>query len=106
MPTGRVTIFLANSRLDNVLLAVCNDPDPFGAATAFLASRGIGDGDRADVEGSSGSIGNVPVICMTNARKVGIAARRRPAAARTGPAAKRERSKTRRNASGRGRKRS
>jgi hypothetical protein len=59
---------MAESRLDGVLLAIRGAVDPPGDATAFLASRNIGDGDRADVRGAKGFLGTEPVLFMTDAQ--------------------------------------
>jgi len=67
MQTGTVSINPPESRLDGTFLAICGSPNPFGAATAFLQNKGISDGDRITVTGTAGQIGNVPVICMTDA---------------------------------------
>jgi hypothetical protein len=74
MRTGTVHIANTESRLDGILLALCGDPDPFGAATVFLESKGIGNGDRITVAGADGKIGNVKVICMTAAAPAALAA--------------------------------
>jgi hypothetical protein len=93
MSVGRISIQLSTSRLNGVLLAIRNAVNPFGDATSFLASRGIGDGDMADVQGAAGSIGTpaVPVIFMTGARLATVAAIRAIQPARSAaPAAKRK----------------
>ncbi|MBZ5725642.1 MAG: hypothetical protein LAP87_11670 [Acidobacteriia bacterium] len=70
MRTGIVRITPPESRLDGTLLAICNDPNPFGAATVLLEIKGIGDGDRITVTGNdSTDIKGIPVICMTDAVK-------------------------------------
>jgi hypothetical protein len=68
LKTGIVRITPPESRLDGILLAVCEDPNPFGAATVRLQMKGIGNGDRISVTGEEDAIGNVPVICMTDAQ--------------------------------------
>ena len=65
--TGTLTIVAGESRLDGILLAICGDSNPFGAATGFLLANGMGNNDRITVTGNDGVIGNVPVICMTGA---------------------------------------
>ena len=66
--TGIVRITPPESRLNGTLLAICPDPNPFGAATASLQNAGISDGDRITVTGTNSQIGNVRVICMTDAK--------------------------------------
>jgi hypothetical protein len=48
-------------------MARASASDPLAAATNFLALRGLDDGDFIWVEGSDGSLGNVPVIFITDA---------------------------------------
>lgn len=66
--TGTLSVSEGVSRLSGKRLAIQGDADPFGAATNFLANRGLNDGDSITVDGSDGFVGNVPVIFMTDAR--------------------------------------
>jgi hypothetical protein len=70
MPIGRISIVLSESRLNGTLLAVENSSDPLGEATSFLSGRGIHDDDIADITGSDGKIGSIPVIFMIDAQLV------------------------------------
>ncbi|NWF83879.1 MAG: hypothetical protein HXY18_08635 [Bryobacteraceae bacterium] len=71
MPVGRISINTQReSRLDGTLLAIRGQSDPFGEATAFLASRGIGNGDMAQVSGAGGAFGGQAVFFMTGATLV------------------------------------
>lgn len=71
MPVGRISINTQReSRLDGTLLAIRGQSDPFGEATAFLASRGIGNGDMAQVSGAGGAVGGQAVFFMTGATLV------------------------------------
>jgi hypothetical protein len=65
--TGALTVSMGVSRLDKTRLVREGEDDPFGAATNFLANRGLNDGDLITVTGSSGTIDNVPVIFITDA---------------------------------------
>lgn len=68
--TGTLRIENANSRLDGVLLAYQNQPDPFSAATTYLLNHGVGDNDRITVTGQAGFVGNVPVFFIEGANKL------------------------------------
>ena len=67
--TGRLTIVNEESRLDGTLLARKGAPDPLGAATSFLRSLGLRDGDCITVSGENGAIGSVSVIFIDSASK-------------------------------------
>jgi len=67
--TGRLTIVTEESRLDGTLLARKGAPDPLGAATSFLRSLGLRDGDCITVTGENGTIGSVSVIFIDGASK-------------------------------------
>jgi len=68
--TGILSIVGTNSTLDDgTLLARCSDPSPLSAATAFLTGLGFQSGDRISVTGTDGTIGSVPVFCMTAAQR-------------------------------------
>jgi hypothetical protein len=67
--TGTLRILNGNSRLDRLLLARRDEPDPLRAATAFLGTAGFDSGDRIRVTGADGQIGNVDVMFITNAAR-------------------------------------
>jgi hypothetical protein len=67
--TGRLTIANEESRLDGTLLARKGAPDPLGAATSFLHSLGLRNGDCITVSGENGTIGSVSVIFIDSASK-------------------------------------
>lgn len=65
--TGILKVDSGVSRLSGTRLARQGEADPFGAATNFLANRGLDNNDFIFVDGSSGFVGNVPVIFITDA---------------------------------------
>lgn len=71
--TGTLSVNMGISQLDGTRLARQNAANPFGAATNFLATRGLSDGDFIWVEGSDGTVGTVPVIFITEAGLAGQA---------------------------------
>lgn len=67
--TGRLTVSNGVSRLNGTRLASAGSNSPFGAATNFLAAQGLSNGDLISITGTSGLIGSVPVIFITNAMR-------------------------------------
>src|SRR5215208_2734464 len=68
MPTGKLTINGAESRLDGVLLAKRGGlPDPLAAATGELIAQELDTCQRLNVSGSNDFLGTKPVIYMTSA---------------------------------------
>ena len=65
--------------LNGTLLARCNSSDPVSAGASFIINNGFDDGDFVDVEGSSGTVGDLSVFCMTSISAAAVAA---PAMAR------------------------
>ncbi len=65
--------------LNGTLLARCNSGDPVSAGASFIINNGFDDGDFVDVEGSSGTVGDLSVFCMTSISSAAVAA---PAMAR------------------------
>lgn len=65
--TGTLTVSAGVSRLDGTRLAMAGAGNPFGAATNFLANRGLSPGDRIWVTGTEGAVGNVPAFFITDA---------------------------------------
>jgi hypothetical protein len=65
MPTGTLVVSSGVSSINGTDLARNGEPQPFEAATNFIANNGFGDGDFVSVAGSNGNIGNVPVIFIT-----------------------------------------
>jgi hypothetical protein len=65
--TGTLTVSAGISRLDGTRLAIKGAGDPFGAATDFLANRGLANGELIWVIGTDGAVGNVPVLFITDA---------------------------------------
>jgi hypothetical protein len=68
--TGKLTVSNGVSRLDGVRLAIEGEGDPFGAATNFIANRGLNNGEVIWVIGTDGVVGNVPVLFITDAGPV------------------------------------
>jgi hypothetical protein len=77
---GRISIVHSESFLDGTPLRIRNASNPVGDATSFLGSRGIGDGDTADVTG----VRTEDVIFMTNAALVPAGSRSALASGRPG----------------------
>src|ERR1044072_2558108 len=65
--TGILKVDSGVSRLSGTRLARQGEADPFGAATNFLANRGLDNNDFILVDGNSGFVGNVPAIFITDA---------------------------------------
>lgn len=65
--TGLLTLDSGVSSLDGTPLARAGAPNPFTAATNFLAARGLGRNKIIQVDGSDGFVGNVQVIFITAA---------------------------------------
>lgn len=65
--TGTLSVSAGVSRLDGTRMARAGANNPLAAATNFLAIRGLDDGDFIRIEGSDGTLGNVPVIFITSA---------------------------------------
>lgn len=65
--TGTLTVIAGVSRLDGQRLAMAGTGNPFGAATNFLANRGLNPGDFIWVIGSEGFVGSVPAFFITDA---------------------------------------
>ena len=68
--TGRLKISNGESRLDGTLLARKGATNPLGAATDFLNNLGLNSGDCTHVTGTSGTVGDAPVIFMDSANGV------------------------------------
>lgn len=64
--TGQLKVS-GNSVLNGTTLARAGEGDPLGAATNFLADRGLGNNDFIRVNGSDGFVGNMPVFFITSA---------------------------------------
>lgn len=64
---GTLHVESGESSINGRLLAIQGDPDPFGAATDFLANRNLFDGDPAEITGAEGTVGTRNVVFMTNA---------------------------------------
>lgn len=64
---GTLHVESGESSINGRLLAIQGDPDPFGAATDFLANRNLFDGDPAQITGEEGTVGTRNVVFMTNA---------------------------------------
>ena len=64
---GTLHVESGESSINGRLLAIQGDPDPFGAATDFLANRNLFDGDPAEITGEEGTVGTRNVVFMTNA---------------------------------------
>jgi hypothetical protein len=67
MRTGILSVNMGVSRLEGIRLARASAGDPFGAATNFLANRGLDDGEFIWVTGTDGKIGTVPVMFIAEA---------------------------------------
>jgi len=65
--TGTLTVSAGISRLNGTRLAIEGSGNPFGAATDFLANRGLANGQLIWVIGTDGAVGNVPVLFITDA---------------------------------------
>jgi hypothetical protein len=63
---GTLSVDSGISSLDGTTLAMAGT-NPLGAATDFLANRGLNDNEFIWVEGNDGFVGDVPVILITNA---------------------------------------
>jgi hypothetical protein len=73
--SGQLTVDSGVSVLNgNTTLARVGQPNPFAAATNFLAARGLGNNDLIQVEGNNDSVGNVPVFDITAASPLGAVA--------------------------------
>ena len=70
--TGNLSVNAGISRLDETRMARAGADKPLEAATNFLSLRDLDDGDFIEVEGTDGSLGNVPVIFITDARLAAI----------------------------------
>jgi hypothetical protein len=68
--SGILKVSSGVSRLNGTRLAIVGDPDPFGAATDFLANRGLSPNDFIWVDGTDDFVGNVPVNNITDAGPV------------------------------------
>ncbi|MDQ5846330.1 MAG: hypothetical protein M3539_13650 [Acidobacteriota bacterium] len=68
---GTLRVSAGVSRLNGTRLAIEGAGNPFGAATDFLANRGLKDKDLIWVDGTNGFVGNVPVIFITDAGAAG-----------------------------------
>ena len=68
--TGRLKISNGESRLDGTLLARKGAANPLGAGTDFLTNLGLNSGDCTHVTGTSGTVGDAPVIFMNTANGV------------------------------------
>jgi hypothetical protein len=66
--SGILRVNAGVSRLNGTRLARQGASDPFGAATNFLANRGLSHNDFISVDGTNGFVGNVPVIFITDAK--------------------------------------
>jgi hypothetical protein len=64
---GQLKVESGVSTLNGTTLARQGAGDPFGAATNFLANRGLNHNDFIRVEGSDGFVSNVPVFFITAA---------------------------------------
>lgn len=64
--TGQLSFSNKVFKLNGVRLARCSAGDPISAGTAFVRNNGFDDGDNVTVTGSSGSVGDLPVFCMTS----------------------------------------
>jgi hypothetical protein len=65
--TGTLSISMATSRLNGLLLAVEGAPNPVGSATSFLLGKGFSTNSFITVTGRDDSLGNLPVFFMINA---------------------------------------
>jgi hypothetical protein len=65
--TGILSVNMGVSRLEGIRLARASAGDPFGAATNFLANRGLDDGELIWVTGTDGTVGSVPVMFIAEA---------------------------------------
>ncbi len=65
---GILDVAGAACSIDDTKLARCGESDPFGAAVRFVQNAGFRDGDRVCVNGTSGTIGGVSVLCITAIR--------------------------------------
>ncbi len=65
--TGILKVNSGISRLNGTRLARQGEADPFGAATNFLANRGLDHNDFIFVDGTNGFVGDVPVNFITDA---------------------------------------
>jgi hypothetical protein len=65
--TGILKVNSGVSRLNGMRLAIQGEADPFGAATNFLANRGLDHNDFIFVDGTNGFVGNVPVNFIIDA---------------------------------------
>jgi len=71
--SGTLQIRLGESRIDGQLLAVRNGkPNELVAATNEARNAGLKSGDAAKADGSTGTLGNVPVFFMTSIRRLGL----------------------------------
>ena len=79
--TGLLSQQNGDSSVDGTLLARRGASDPFGAATDFLAARGLVSGNRITVTGEDGTIGGASVFFMASAVKTSqsLVARKRSA---------------------------
>jgi hypothetical protein len=65
--TGILIVTGSVSQLQGIRLARASAGDPFGAATNFLANRGLDDGDFIWATGTDGFIETVPVMFLSEA---------------------------------------
>jgi hypothetical protein len=72
---GQIGIENGVSRLDGLLMAVQDgQPNAITAATRFIRSRGFDDGDRANVSGAMGELGETQVFFITDISSTLVAA--------------------------------